>query len=444
MTRALNSLPSLKNQGATQQFVLGRTADQVIDGWIFSSSTTLAGMSSGVRFNSATFASITQVGIGALAAPPPIGLGGSHKDDFLQLAVGDWLLMRDQRTGYGSNYIRFRVNGAPVDNGIYVAIPVTPFDPTGGTYSFLPFANGDTINVGRDSGAGTNGSTTQFLRGDGTFATPAGGSADGTLIAGTAAPSAGVGNNGDWYVQENYASDFYALSAGGLVTGPKAAGAWPAFPAAQGGRYFIERSKSMAHGPAPSWRIIVQTAWATTPPNDVAVINVANSGASFYSTAGGTLASISGPSVTGNAPSAAMAFQSHRCKITVLPDAGHYLWLGAFMANNAMYGYCVRVDSTGACELWKVDDVNGYTAISGTSGVLTISAGDFLYFERFALRIAAWKSTPANSVTQGNLTQKIEGSLPAQQVWAASYGAGCFGIATDSATVRFQDVVFSG
>ena len=260
-------------------------------------------------------------------------------------------------------------------------------------------------------------------------------------------PNNATGSDGDLMVVHHLdSSNVWTTSR---LIGPKAAGAWPANGAvnANGDRIHLpHRSLTMQNADLlPGWRMVFDSAWTTgTVPADL------NRSGTFGGT--GYQASVSGSLVglfrNQQAKDAGMAFFSAAVQIDALPEASRHLWLGQIIAPGGIYGYYIRIANGGALVIGVGDAFLGPAHTTLASG-MTVSVGDTIVFERFGNRLTVMKTLTSGRTLQGAegtsthrpLNATVEDSDP---LYARTFAASSFGIATDSTTVRASKVRFAG
>jgi hypothetical protein len=293
------------------------------------------------------------------------------------------------------------------------------------------------------------GGTTTFLRADGSFAAPPGGSADGNLRFqnNDFTPNNATGSNGDMMVV--HYPDLSNVWTTLRLVGPKAAGVWPAADAinANGDRIHLPyRSKTMLNSDLlPGWKLTFDTAWATgAAPTDLYKDGTFG-GTGWQANASGNLV---GLTRYHQAKDAGMAFFSAAFQIDTLPEASRFLYVGQLISVGGIYGYYVRIDSAGALVIGVGDAFLGPAHTTLASG-MTVAAGDTVVFERFGNRFTVAKTSGAGrtllaadaAAASRPLSATFEETDP---LYARTFAASSFGICTTSSSVRVSKLRFAG
>ena len=196
----------------------------------------------------------------------------------------------------------------------------------------------------------------------------------------------------------------------------------------------------------PGWRLAFEDSYATsTVPKDL--YRVGTFGGAWYASVSGTKAHLG----RGRSGSVSMPFFSAKFTITALPEATRFLWFGQFYTSgNNIYGYGLRIDSTGATTLRVIDPSNEPTPVDTALATgMTVAVNDTIVLERFGWRMSVAKTAGvgrqllgAENGTSGN--RPLHAELKASEGFATSLASNSFGLATDSTSVRISNVSFSG
>jgi hypothetical protein len=261
-------------------------------------------------------------------------------------------------------------------------------------------------------------------------------------------PNNATGSNGDMMVV--HFPDTSNIRTNTRLVGPKAAGSWPAADAvdANGDKIYLPyRSKTQQSSDLiPGWRLTFDTAWATgAAPTDM-VKDGNFGGTGWQASVAGTISGLSRYHQVKEAP---MAFFSGAFTITALPEATRFFFFGQIITSGSqVYGYCIRIEASGALTIRMMDFVNGVdTALA--SG-MTVVANDTIVFERFGYRLTVRK-------TNGTARTLLDADAAASSrplstyiddvsdpLYAKSFSGASFGLATNSTAVRVEKVRFAG
>jgi hypothetical protein len=144
-----------------------------------------------------------------------------------------------------------------------------------------------------------------------------------------------------------------------------------------------------------------------------------------------------------------MAFFSGQFKITTLPEASRFFYFGQIVGSGgAVYGYCARIDSTGAVTI-RIEDAFGVSSTLDSG--MTVAVNDSVLVERFGYRFTVMKTATTGrewldadaAATQRPLNARI-GQGATDSLYARLLAASSFGLATNSTAVRVSEVGFSG
>jgi hypothetical protein len=273
--------------------------------------------------------------------------------------------------------------------------------------------------------------------------------ADGKVITQTGAttPNNANGANNDFMVL-SYDGGSAQQTLARLI-GPKTAGAWPTNGQIDSDGNQIRlpyRSKSMSSGDLlPGWFVNYANFTATgAAPSDF--LKGGTFGGNWYSSSSGTMAYWGRNRYGSTAP---LSFFSVTFQITTLPEAGRFFYIGQLGFSSTPYGYCARIESTGAVTIREEDAFTGSTLLD--SG-LTVAANDFILVERFGHRLSVQKSAgtgrewlgPENATATNRPLNARLSPLPGDDGYGGLFSVQSFGLATDSASVRVTDPVFCG
>lgn len=150
-----------------------------------------------------------------------------------------------------------------------------------------------------------------------------------------------------------------------------------------------------------------------------------------------------------NSGGAPLAFFSCRFLISVLPEAGRFFYIGNLYSGGStdMYGYGLRIDSSGACTLRIFSTFDGVdTALA--SG-MTVAVNDEVVLEKFGYRMAVYKTPTASSLYNSDAASSTNRPMMAEvranvSGYANVFASASFGVACDSGSVKISSLSFSG
>jgi hypothetical protein len=150
---------------------------------------------------------------------------------------------------------------------------------------------------------------------------------------------------------------------------------------------------------------------------------------------------------SGGAP---LAFFSCRFKISVLPEAGRFFYIGNLYSGGStdMYGYGLRIDSSGACTLRIFSTFDSGLDTALASG-MTVAVNDEIVLEKFGYRMAVYKTPTASSLYNSDAASSTNRPMMAEiRANAGGYSnifaSASFGIACDSGSVKISSLSFCG
>lgn len=198
----------------------------------------------------------------------------------------------------------------------------------------------------------------------------------------------------------------------------------------------------------PGWILTFEDTYATgTVPKDL--YRVGTFGGAWYASVSGTKAGLGRG--RGGTNTGAMAFFSGKFTITALPEATRFLWFGQFyVVGNDVYGYGLRIDSTGATTLRVIDPGASPSPVDTALATgMTVAVNDTIVLERFAWRMSVAKTSGvgrqllgAENGTASN--RPLHAELKFNEGFATQLASNSFGLATDSTSVRISQVQFAG
>jgi hypothetical protein len=151
-----------------------------------------------------------------------------------------------------------------------------------------------------------------------------------------------------------------------------------------------------------------------------------------------------------NSGGAPLAFFSCRFLISALPEAGRFFYIGNIYSGGSadMYGYGLRIDSSGACTLRVFSTADSGLDTALASG-MTAAINDEIVLEKFGYRMAVYKTPTASSLYNSDAASSTNRPMMAEiranvGGYANAFASASFGIACDSGSVRISSLSFSG
>ena len=241
------------------------------------------------------------------------------------------------------------------------------------------------------------------------------------------------------------------------LVGPKAASVGPnnGWPSSFCGGFLTLPWRSSSFQPAdlqPGWAVFVQNNWATgTVPADLTRTGAFASTA-WESSAAGTKAYLG--RYRAGSDECGMAFFSAAIRLSVLPEATRYAWIGQLvLSGSTLYGYGARIDSAGGVALVLCDFGLGAGTVLDSG--MTYAVNETLVVERFGHQMQAFRAA-----TDGYTTYTPDDATSAKRPLRAAVGRNLYdlgveayasgvagssiGYATDSASVRVSQMRFAG
>lgn len=184
-------------------------------------------------------------------------------------------------------------------------------------------------------------------------------------------------------------------------------------------------------------------------------------GNTFTGCSGGTGTMATGGSVTTrravlqrqrnsyNSGGAPLAFFSCRFLISALPETGRFFYIGNLYSGGStdMYGYGLRIDSSGACTI-RIFNTNDGVDTALASG-MTVAINDEIVLEKFGYRMSVYKTPTASSLYNSDAASSTNRPMMAEVRanaggYANIFASASFGVACDSGSVKISSLSFCG
>jgi hypothetical protein len=190
----------------------------------------------------------------------------------------------------------------------------------------------------------------------------------------------------------------------------------------------------------PGWTLYFLDSWATNATVNGDLFRDGTFGGPWYSSVSGTNAGFQR-----NRGGNPLPFFSGRFQITALPEASRFFHFGQFVNSSTnIYGYGLRIESTGALTLRMIDGGTNTALATG----MTVAVNDTIVLERFGWRMTVYKTTGVgrtlNNSDAAAASRPLSAQLRSNEGFATYFAASSFGLVTDSNSVRVNNVEFVG